>query len=193
LTGATGPQGPQGIQGDTGLTGATGPTGPTGATGPTGPQGEQGIQGDTGPTGATGATGPTGPTGPLPTDYVASFNGVTGAITGVNSVNGATGTVTGLAPTASPAFTGSPTVNSARLGGVIGGTGTTTSGSNLTVTHGLGATPAAVVATINRNNYSSTVNFNIFTGNIGATTFTVFTNTGAGAATAADFSWVAVS
>ena len=43
-----------------------------------------------------------GPTGPLPTDYVASFNGVTGAVQGVCaavagtgiSVSGATGTVT---------------------------------------------------------------------------------------------------
>ena len=72
LTGPTGPIGPTGSRGSTGSTGPTGPQGPTGPTGPTG------IQGSTGP---TGPQGPTGPTGPLPTNYVSSFNGVTGAIT----------------------------------------------------------------------------------------------------------------
>jgi hypothetical protein len=46
--------------------------------------------------------GPTGPTGPMPTDYVSSFNGLTGAVQGVSSavagtgisVSGATGSVT---------------------------------------------------------------------------------------------------
>lgn len=51
-----------------------------GATGPTGPQGN------------TGATGPVG-------DYVISFNGLTGAISGVNSVNGLTGALSLLAST----------------------------------------------------------------------------------------------
>ena len=37
-----------------------------------------------GATGATGATGPTGPTGAIPTDYVISFNGATGAVTGAS-------------------------------------------------------------------------------------------------------------
>lgn len=40
-----------------------------------------------------GPTGPTGPTGPMPTDYVASFNGLTGAVQGVSSANGLTGAV----------------------------------------------------------------------------------------------------
>jgi hypothetical protein len=129
-------------------------------------------------------------------DAYKTINIGTGSVGGpsnsFNSINiGATGATIDL--TGTVILTGAATINSGRLGGVIGGFGTTTSGSNLTVTHGLGATPTAVVATINRNSYSSTVNFNIFTGNIGATTFTVFTNTGAGAATAADFSWVAIS
>ena len=59
-------------------TGGGGNTGATGATGATGPQGN---------TGATGATGST------PTNYVASFNGLTGAVTGVNSIRGLTGTI----------------------------------------------------------------------------------------------------
>jgi hypothetical protein len=59
--------------------GGGGNTGATGATGATGPQGN---------TGATGATGST------PTTYVVSFNGLTGAVTGVSSIGGFTGTVT---------------------------------------------------------------------------------------------------
>ena len=55
--------------GNTGATGATGPQGNTGATGATG---SQGIQGN------TGATGPVG-------SYVISFNGLTGAVTGVTT------------------------------------------------------------------------------------------------------------
>lgn len=84
LAGAVGQAGEQGPQGNTGSTGAQGPQGNTGATGP------QGAQGNTG---ATGAAGPTGATGPLPSDYVISFNGATGAVTGVNSWNELTGAV----------------------------------------------------------------------------------------------------
>jgi hypothetical protein len=43
--------------------------------------------------------GPTGPTGPMPTDYVSSFNGLTGAVQGVSSINGATGAITNVAKT----------------------------------------------------------------------------------------------
>jgi hypothetical protein len=57
--------------------GPTGATGSTGATGATGPQGATGIQGSTGATGPQGATGPVG-------DYVISFNGLTGAVTGAS-------------------------------------------------------------------------------------------------------------
>jgi hypothetical protein len=57
--------------------------GATGATGATGPQGIQG---------ATGATGPVG-------DYVISFNGATGTISGVNSINGLTGILSLLGST----------------------------------------------------------------------------------------------
>jgi len=101
VTGATGPQGIQGIQGVIGVTGATGPQGiqgiqgvigVTGATGPQGIQGVIGVTGATGPTGDTGFTGPTGPTGlqgntgatgPVG-NYVISFNGLTGAVTGAS-------------------------------------------------------------------------------------------------------------
>jgi len=87
----------------------------------------------------------------------------------------------------------SANINGARIGGVVGGSGTTTSGSNLTVTHGLGATPTAVTANARSNTYSATLNTNIYVGNIGATTFTVFANNGAGGAVAAAFNWMAVS
>lgn len=101
--------------------------------------------------------------------------------------------ISGFAPLAAPAFTGSGTVNLGRLGAVVGGSGTTTSGSNLTVTHGLGTTPTAVAATVRANTYSAALNTNIFVGNIGATTFTVFANNGAGGAVASLFNWIAVA
>ena len=95
-TGPTGPTGPQGIQGIIGIigptgadsiipgpTGSTGPTGSIGPIGPTGGTGPTGSIGPIGPTGGTGATGPQGNTGAIPTDYVESFNGITGAVTGV--------------------------------------------------------------------------------------------------------------
>jgi hypothetical protein len=99
------------------------------------------------------------------------------------------------APLASAALTGSPTVNSGRIGGVVGGIGTTTSGSTLTVTHGLGVAPISVTATIRSNAYNSTPRY-IAVGNFGGantTTFTVFANDAAGGAVAAAFSWIAVS
>jgi hypothetical protein len=71
-----------------GNTGATGPQGNTGNTGATGSQGNTGNTGATGPQGNTGATGPqgnTGATGAIPTDYVISFNGLTGTVTGVTT------------------------------------------------------------------------------------------------------------
>ena len=64
--------------GGTGITGATGATGATGSTGSTGATGNNGTNGINGATGATGATGPVG-------DYVISFNGLTGAVTGVTT------------------------------------------------------------------------------------------------------------
>ena len=91
--GNTGSTGPQGNTGNTGGTGGIGPQGNTGnngtngATGATGPQGNTGATGNNGTNGATGNTGPTGPqgiTGPVG-DYVISFNGLTGAVTGVTT------------------------------------------------------------------------------------------------------------
>jgi len=80
VIGATGPQG---------VTGATGATGTNGVTGATGATGTNGVTGATGATGSQGVTGPVG-------DYVVSFNGVTGAVTGVASVNGLTGAIIGV-------------------------------------------------------------------------------------------------
>jgi hypothetical protein len=82
VTGNTGGTGPQGIQGVTGNTGGTGPQGIQGVTGNTGGTGPQGIQGVTGNTGGTGPQGIQGNTGPVG-DYVSTFNGLTGAVTGV--------------------------------------------------------------------------------------------------------------
>ena len=67
-----------------GITGATGPQGNTGAAGDAGSQGNTGATGATGSQGIQGVTGATGPVG----DYVVSFNGLTGAVTGV-TVGGA--------------------------------------------------------------------------------------------------------
>jgi len=66
-----------------GSVGATGATGSQGATGETGPQGIQGVTGATGSQGIQGIqgnTGATGATGTIPTDYVISLNGLTGAV-----------------------------------------------------------------------------------------------------------------
>jgi len=80
---------PRGLTGATGTTGSTGDTGSTGSTGDTGATGSTGSTGSTGATGAVGATGATGPVD----EFVASFNGATGNIEGVNSFNGLTGAV----------------------------------------------------------------------------------------------------
>ena len=72
--GGTGSTGSTGDRGSTGATGASGDRGSTGSTGTTG------STGSTGATGATGAVGATGATGPVE-EFVASFNGLTGAVT----------------------------------------------------------------------------------------------------------------
>ena len=85
--------------------------------GPQGTQGEQGVQGDQGNVGATGATGAVGATGATGAvgatgsfnEYVASFNGATGAIEGVASVNGSTGAVSNVALTTGATFSGQVT------------------------------------------------------------------------------------
>lgn len=88
---------------------------------------------------------------------------------------------------------GSHRLSGALLNGSVGGQGTTTSGANLTVTHGLGVTPSSVVATVRSNTYSAALNTNIFVGNITSTTFTVFANNGSSGAVAAAFSWIAIA
>ena len=52
----------------------------SGGTASNGTTGSQGIQGVTGPTGSQGIQGPTGPTGAIPTNYVISLNGLSGAV-----------------------------------------------------------------------------------------------------------------
>jgi hypothetical protein len=78
------------LRGNTGATGSAGPTGAQGSTGSPGATGSQGPQGNTGSAGATGSQGPqgnTGATGPLPTNFVESINGRTGAVNFVAGTN----------------------------------------------------------------------------------------------------------
>jgi hypothetical protein len=124
------------------------------------------------------------------TEYVVLSNGgstyISGGSGGSTSIRGgANDTTNEIVVSASTA-----TIRGGRLAGVSGGQGTTTSGANLTVTHGLGVTPTTAIATVRSNTYSATNNTNIFVGNIGATTFTVFANNGASGAVAAAFSWM---
>ena len=87
----------------------------------------------------------------------------------------------------------SANINGGRLGGVVGGEGTTSATTPAqTVTHGLGATPTAVVATPRSNAFSATTHLHVYVGNRGATTFTIYGGTGAAAA-AVPYSWIAVS
>ena len=73
----------------------------------------------------------------------------------------------------------------------VGGVGITSAGIAITVYHGLGYTPSTVVATPRDNTYTPTRTTNIYVGNIGSTSFTVFaTNNTTGIAAA--FAWMAV-
>jgi hypothetical protein len=87
LNGAVGQKGDQGDPGPQGPTGSAGNTGATGAPGNTGATGQQGNTGATGSAGNTGATGPQGNTGAdgISGPYVITFNGLTGAVTGVTT------------------------------------------------------------------------------------------------------------
>ena len=90
--------------GTSGATGATGPQGNTGATGPTGATGSQGPQGNTGATGPVGdyvisirgLTGAVGITNGSGIGLSVSGNTLTVSNTGVLSFNGLTGAVTGV-------------------------------------------------------------------------------------------------
>ena len=103
-TGAAGATGSQGIQGPTGAAGATGSQGiqgPTGATGSQGPQGNTGNTGATGPVGdyvisLMGLTGAVGLTNGSGIGLSVSGNTLTFSNTGVLSFNGLTGAVTGV-------------------------------------------------------------------------------------------------
>jgi hypothetical protein len=111
-TGNTGGTGPQGNTGNTGNTGGTGPQGPQGNTGNTGGTGPQGNTGATGPQGNTGATGPVGDyvisirgltgavgiTNGSGIGLSVSGQTLTFSNTGILSFNGLTGAVTGLTP-----------------------------------------------------------------------------------------------
>ena len=90
-TGATGATGPQGNTGATGATGPQGNTGATGATGATGPVGDYviSLRGLTGAVGLTNGSGiglsVSGNTLTFTNIGVLSFNGLTGAVTGVTT------------------------------------------------------------------------------------------------------------
>jgi hypothetical protein len=127
-------------------------------------------------------------------------NGLTGAVTGLAELSGATflGTVT--APTFSGALSGNASTatratqdsTGLTLRSVVGGTGTSSATANVTVTHGLGTTPSAAVATAVRASYLASHNTNIYVGVVGLTTFTVFTNNGASGGVSQQFYWMAV-
>ena len=108
-----------------------------------------------------------------------------------------TGNVTTNASTATALKT-ARTINTVSFDGTanilthVGGQGTTTSGANKTITHGLGVTPSSVVVCARSDTYNSAPKI-VTVGNIGATTFTVFANDAAGGAVAAAFSWIAVA
>jgi hypothetical protein len=218
IQGVTGPTGATGAVST--VAGPTGPTGATGAastvTGPTGPTGAAG-----GVTSINGLTGVV--TGIAPTadpTFTGTVNG--GIISGVTNAAAGRGLLvrqpsgdgseaiiqfTNNAVTAQRASINSGTAGdlilnpasgivkngSARIGASVGGTGVTTSGSNQTVTHGLGVTPSSVVVCPRNNTYTVGYNVNVIMGNITSTTFTVFANNGAGAAVAASYSWIAVA
>ena len=113
----------------------------------------------------TGVTvyGATGPTGPLPTLYVSSYNGATGAVTGVSTYNGATGAVTGVssvnggtgAITNVAVTTGNlsqfAATTSAQLAGVI--SDETGSGSLV-----FGTSPTITTPTLSGNTTAGTIN-----------------------------------
>jgi hypothetical protein len=87
LQGSTGPQGTQGLQGTQGTQGLQGTQGIQGLQGIQGIQGTQSIQGIQGIQGSTGSQGIQGIAGSAASigNYVVSFNGLTGAVTGVTT------------------------------------------------------------------------------------------------------------
>lgn len=74
-----------------------------------------------------GATGPTGAVGPMPTNYVSSFNGLTGALTGVTQINA--GTAISISGTTNPTITNTGVQSWNGLTGAV--TGVTTSVANI--------------------------------------------------------------
>ena len=87
----------------------------------------------------------------------------------------------------------SANINGGRLGGVVGGEGTTSATTPAqTVTHGLGTTPTAVVASPRNNTFSATTHLHVYVGNRGTATFTIYGGSGTAAA-AVPYSWIAVS
>ena len=158
-----GQQGPQGNTGATGATGNNGTNGTNGNTGATGPQGNTGNNGN------TGATGPVG-------DYVISFNGLTGAVTGVT-----TGTANnfvalqsfsaGISAAGGVTFAGDIAVN----GGDITTTSATATVFNTTATN-LSIGSAATSLTMGGT--SGTASIRNSTLRLGNTTNTIDTNSG---------------
>ncbi len=214
-TGSTGPAGATGATGPQGPTGATGPAGATGATGATGqgvPVGvtsgqvlskinstnynTQWVTPSTGVTsigGLTGALNSTG-TGDVVFGDSPTFTGTVNAPTIVGDLigNATTSTTAATATVAITAQKATDDLSGIVIRGAARGSGTTTAGSNLTVTHSLGTTPGAVIVSARSDTYSSSLNTNIFVGAITSTTFTVFANNGAGGTVAAAFRWIAM-
>jgi collagen type VII alpha len=133
-TGDRGSTGATGASGDRGSTGSTGTTGSTGATGSTGSTGATGSTGSTGATGATGAVGATGATGPVE-EFVASFNGLTGAVSTTDLTLEVAGISTGGGITiGGDIFSHSNTVSISGGFAVTGSNGFTFSGTNVSIT-----------------------------------------------------------
>ena len=132
-TGSTGSTGDRGSTGATGASGDRGSTGSTGTTGSTGSTGTTGSTGSTGATGATGAVGATGATGPVE-EFVASFNGLTGAVTTTDLTLEVAGISTGGGITiGGDIFSHSKTVSISGGFAVTGSNGFTFSGTNISI------------------------------------------------------------
>jgi len=191
------------LDGATGATGATGQGVPVGGT-----SGQvlskinstnyntQWVTPSTGVTsigGLTGALNSTG-TGDVVFGDSPTFTGTVNAPTIVGDLigNATTSTTAATATVAITAQKATDDLSGIVIRGAARGSGTTTAGSNLTVTHSLGTTPGAVIVSARSDTYSSSLNTNIFVGAITSTTFTVFANNGAGGTVAAAFRWIAM-
>ena len=154
-TGSTGSTGDRGSTGSTGATGASGDRGSTGSTGTTG------STGSTGATGATGAVGATGATGPVE-EFVASFNGLTGAVTTTDLTLTVSGISASGSITAEGGLANISSTNSFRVGKPGSGLGggpfaplTYSFPSTIVAAGGLGGNSIDPTLLANQSNFSS--------------------------------------